>query len=104
MDSYWVIRLLAKLSLTRTAEEYLGYLLNLSSYILRTGSHLETSYRAVYSEPRATERESNWLAGYKGFGPVMIGQPFFSENKDSAYPIGSLMLSLIYLFYDTRFT
>ena len=34
----------------------------------------------------------------------MIGQPLYSENKDSTYPIGSLILSLIYLFYDSRFT
>ena len=40
MDSFWVIRLLSKLALTRSAEEYLGYLFNLASYVMRTGAPL----------------------------------------------------------------
>jgi hypothetical protein len=32
----------------------------------------------------------------------MVGQPFFNFDLDSVNPLGSVILSLCYIFYDTR--
>jgi hypothetical protein len=101
-DAHMFVRVFGKLALISSLEEYLCYLVNIASYSIKQDLPLHTNYSMLYSLPRMNERECNCLAGYNGFGPVMIGQPFFYCPLDEINPIGSVLLSLTYIFYDAR--
>jgi len=61
-----------------------------------------TSYNIVYSAPREMEREAPCLSGKFGASSVVVGRPYFYSEFDGVSPIGAVLTSLCYIFYDCR--
>jgi GH15 family glucan-1,4-alpha-glucosidase len=95
-DAYFVTHALNRLGATRTMEGFLGYIANLV-----TGP--EWALQPVYGiglESRLDERIEPALAGYRGMGPVRIGNQAFVQPQHDVY--GSLVLAATHTFFDQR--
>jgi len=96
-DSYFVIHTLNRLSATRTMEHYLDYITNI---VGATGdSELRPLY-AISLKEDLTERSVEGLAGYRGNGPVRVGNEAYLQRQNDVY--GSVVLSLTQSFFDRR--
>ena len=96
-DAYFVVHALNRLGATRTMEDYLGYITNIVS------ENSEGSLRPVYGITRSTdldEREAPALAGYRGMGPVRIGNQAYEQIQNDVY--GSVILAATHVFFDKR--
>jgi len=95
-DAAFVVRALNRLGATRSMEEYLRYIFNLA--VAADGS-LAPVY-GIHFERELIEREAEHLAGYRGMGPVRVGNDAWRQNQHDAY--GSVVLAAIQLFFDRR--
>jgi GH15 family glucan-1,4-alpha-glucosidase len=96
-DAYFVIRALNRLGATRTMESYLHFMDNVVA-----GAHA-TGIQPLYSitgQPLAAERVAACLPGYRGMGPVRIGNQAHEQMQHDVY--GSLILALTQTFFDRR--
>jgi len=96
-DAYFVVHALNRLGATRTMEDYLGFITNIVS---ESG---EGSLRPVYGITRSTdldERDAPALAGYRGMGPVRIGNQAYEQVQNDVY--GSVILAATHVFFDKR--
>lgn len=96
-DSYFTIQALNRLGATRTMEGYLRYIANVV-----TGSEM-THLQPVYSitgEPRLTEQIATGLSGYRGMGPVRIGNQAHEQVQHDVY--GAVILAAMQSFFDQR--
>ena len=101
-DSHIYTRVFGKLALISSLEEYLNFVLNIAHYTIKKDLPFYTNYPALYTTKVNLECEANCLAGYNGYGPVMMGKPMFYKPLDEINPIGSILMSLTYIFYDAR--
>ncbi|MBF0355298.1 MAG: glycoside hydrolase family 15 protein [Alphaproteobacteria bacterium] len=93
-DAYFVIHALNRLGATRTMEEYLGYITNIVS---------ESGLQPVYGITRSTnldEKIAPALAGYRGMGPVRLGNQAYEQVQNDVY--GSVVLAATHVFFDQR--
>lgn len=96
-DGYFVVNALNRLGATRTMERYLAYILNIAA------SALEGPLQPVYAiDGRATlgESEVASLPGYRGMGPVRIGNLAYQQIQHDVY--GSAILAATHVFFDQR--
>ncbi len=96
-DGYFVVNALNRLGATRTMERYLGYIINVAA------SAGNSSLQPVYGiDGRADleEREVASLAGYRGMGPVRIGNQAYRQVQHDVY--GSAILAATHVFFDQR--
>ena len=96
-DSYFVVRALNRLGVTGTLQRYLRYIANLAV------ATPDGSLRPVYGinpEASLAEREVTGLAGYRGMGPVRLGNQAWKQVQNDAY--GSVILSATQVFFDRR--
>ena len=98
------VRVLGKLSLLSSLEAYLCYLINIITLAIKEKKKIRSKYPLIYSEQLDLEKEAPFLVGFEGTGPVMVGPPAFNPLLDQVSPLGSVLLSLCYIFYDIRFT
>lgn len=96
-DAYYVIRALNRLGAIDIMESYLAYLRNLPE--LTEDRHLQPVY-GLGLEQELTEMESPTLAGYRGMGPVRIGNQAFEHKQHDVY--GQVILSSTQAFFDRR--
>ena len=96
-DAYFVIRALNRLGATRTMESYLHFMDNVVAGARATG--LQPLY-GITGEVLVTERVADCLPGYRGMGPVRIGNQAHEQLQHDVY--GSLILALTQAFYDRR--
>jgi hypothetical protein len=68
-DAYFVVDALNRLNATRTMERHLGYIINVAA---RASRALQPVYR-VSGKPELDEYEVDSLPGYRGMGPVRVG-------------------------------
>lgn len=94
-DAAFVVRALNRLGATRSMEEYLGYMLNLIS----ANDELNPVYGITF-EDQLVEREATALTGYRGMGPVRIGNAAWQQKQFDIY--GSLILAGEQMFFDHR--
>jgi len=96
-DAYFVINALNRLSDTHTMERYLSYILN----IVADGDagHLQPAY-GITGHSVADEREVDSLPGYRGLGPVRIGNQAYRQVQHDVY--GSAILAATHVFFDHR--
>src|SRR5881397_1833882 len=96
-DAYFVINALNRLSDTQTMERYLSYILN----IVADGDagHLQPVY-GITGHSVADEREVDSLPGYRGLGPVRIGNQAYQQVQHDVY--GSAILAATHVFFDHR--
>jgi GH15 family glucan-1,4-alpha-glucosidase len=96
-DAYFVVNALNRLSDTPTMERYLGYILNLIGG--STNGRLFPAY-GVSGQPVPDEREVESLAGYRGMGPVRVGNAAHRQDQHDVY--GAALLAASHIFFDRR--
>jgi GH15 family glucan-1,4-alpha-glucosidase len=95
-DAYFVVNALNRLNATRTMERYLGYIINIAA---RADGVLQPAYR-VSGRAEMDEREVPTLPGYRGMGPVRVGNQAFRQVQNDVY--GSTVLAATHAFFDRR--
>ena len=98
-DSYFVVNALNRLGATRTMERYLGYIVNIAAQA--EGGPLQPVY-GIDGRAELDEREVAALAGYRGMGPVRMGNLAYRQVQHDVY--GSAILSAMHIFFDQRLT
>ncbi len=96
-DSYFVIAALNRLSATATMERYLGYIVNIAA--TAPGGNLQPVY-GVSGRAALDEVLVDSLPGFRGMGPVRVGNAAFAQVQNDVY--GSTVLSATHVFFDER--
>ena len=100
-DAYFVIHALNRLGTTKTMEEYLTYITNIVDDA--DANPDQKDLPPLFSITRSTnleEREATALAGYRGMGPVRVGNAAYTQIQNDAY--GSIILASTHAFFDRR--
>jgi GH15 family glucan-1,4-alpha-glucosidase len=95
-DAYFVVKALNRLGATGTMEDFILYILNLVS---EEAESIRPVYNVVQTEPM-DERIADHLAGYRGDGPVRIGNAASIQAQHDTY--GSIILAAMPMFFDRR--
>jgi GH15 family glucan-1,4-alpha-glucosidase len=96
-DSYFVVRALNRLGATRTMEAYLRYIDHVS--IRTAGGPLQPLY-GIGGEAHLTEWIAPDLPGFRGMGPVRVGNLAFNQRQHDVY--GAVVLAATQSFVDQR--
>jgi GH15 family glucan-1,4-alpha-glucosidase len=95
-DAYFVIRALNRLGATQTMEDYINYITTLAVDVERP---LQPVYGIIHNQP-LNERIADDLAGFRGMGPVRVGNQAAEQMQHDAY--GSVILGASHMFIDQR--
>ena len=96
-DAFFVVRALNSLGAVQTMENYFGWLNNV---VARTeNNHLQPVY-GIGLESRLIERVEQQLTGYRGMGPVRVGNQAHEHFQHDVY--GNLILGAVQTFFDRR--
>ncbi len=98
-DSFFVILALNHLGATNTMEGYLRYLDNIVAR--NPGGELQPLY-GITGEAHIEERIIDTLDGYRGMGPVRVGNLAYGQRQHDVY--GAVILAARQLFFDQRLT
>ncbi|MDY7538542.1 glycoside hydrolase family 15 protein [Undibacterium sp. RTI2.1] len=96
-DAYFVINALNRLGATATMERYLGYILNIIA------DTRDTPMQPVYGirrEATLTENTAPALAGYRGMGPVRVGNLAYNQIQNDVF--GAAIMASTHAFFDMR--
>ncbi|MES1196361.1 MAG: glycoside hydrolase family 15 protein, partial [Steroidobacter sp.] len=96
-DSYFTIHALNRLGATRTMEGYLRYISNV--FATSRGASLQPVY-GISGETELAENIVESLAGYRGMGPVRIGNQAYEQMQHDMY--GAVILATTQSFFDER--
>ncbi len=96
-DAYFVVNALNQLGVTATMQHYLEYILNIIA------DSRDTPLQPVYGIRRETALEE-WVApsldGFRGMGPVRVGNLAWSQIQNDVF--GAAVLASTHAFFDTR--
>jgi GH15 family glucan-1,4-alpha-glucosidase len=95
-DAFFVVHALNRIGASRTMEDYISYILTIAS---GDTSELQPVYSIVSTDP-LDERIVTGLKGYRGDGPVRIGNAAVAQNQHDTY--GSVILAATPMFFDRR--
>jgi GH15 family glucan-1,4-alpha-glucosidase len=96
-DAYFVIRALNRLGATLTMESFLHFMDNVVGRAGATG--LQPLY-GISGDVSVVETVAQCLPGYRGIGPVRIGNQAHEQLQHDVY--GSVILALTQAFFDSR--
>ena len=96
-DAYYTVQALNRLGALDVLESYLEYLRNIVDNA--AGGHIQPLY-GVDGEEVLTESEAPGLSGYRGMGPVRVGNDAYRQIQHDAY--GQIVLSNAQAFFDHR--
>jgi GH15 family glucan-1,4-alpha-glucosidase len=96
-DAYFVVSALNQLSVTRTMERYIHYIVNATA--VAGMRRLRPVYRLT-GRADLEERVVESLPGYQGMGPVRIGNEACEQIQNDVY--GSVVLAAKHVFFDQR--
>nr|UHN91757.1 GH15 trehalase [Microvirga sp.] len=100
-DAYFVIQALNRLGTTKTMEEYLTYITNIVDDMDAKPEQKDMPpLFSITRSPYLEEREAEALAGYRGMGPVRVGNAAYTQIQNDAY--GSIVLASVHAFLDKR--
>jgi len=100
-DAYFVIQALNRLGTTKTMEEYLTYITNIVDDMDANPDQKDMPpLFSITRSPDLEEREATALAGYRGMGPVRVGNAAYTQIQNDAY--GSVVLASVHAFLDKR--
>lgn len=98
-DAYFVVNALNRLGATRSMERYLDYIVNVAA---DSGSGALQPVYGIDGRADLAERELPSLAGYRGMGPVRVGNQAYRQIQHDVY--GSAILAVTHIFFDQRLT
>lgn len=99
-DAYFTVHALNRLGATRTMEDYMRFLVNLiATNQTGDGFHLQPLY-SILGDAKPDERIITSLSGYRGIGPVRVGNAAYSQLQYDIY--GAVILANTQAFYDRR--
>ena len=98
-DSYFVVHAMNRLGATRTMEAYLHFIDRIAA--TTSVGELQPLY-GLSGESDLPERIVDSLEGYRGMGPVRVGNQAAAQVQNDVY--GSLILAATQLFFDERLT
>jgi GH15 family glucan-1,4-alpha-glucosidase len=96
-DAYFVVNALNRLGATRTMEDYLRYIINLAA------ANRSTDLAPLYRINGLCDLEEYivpQLTGYRGMGPVRVGNQAYEQIQNDVY--GSAVLASAHVFFDQR--
>lgn len=96
-DAYFVVQALNRLGATKTMEDFLRYITTVVTQ--NPDSELQPVYGIIPSAA-LTERELDSMQGYRGMGPVRVGNAAFAQRQNDTY--GSIVLAVAQMFFDRR--
>jgi len=96
-DAYYTVQALNRLGALDVLEGYLSYLRNIVD--TAEGGLIQPLY-AVSGEAKLDEKVAQALAGYRGMGPVRVGNAAYTQAQHDAY--GQIVLSNTQAFFDER--
>jgi GH15 family glucan-1,4-alpha-glucosidase len=96
-DAYFVINALNRLGATQTMERYLGYILNI---VADGNAALLQPLYGITGHRSVEERIVDSLPGYRGMGPVRVGNEAFKQVQHDVY--GAAILAATHVFFDRR--
>lgn len=96
-DAYYTVQALNRLGALDVLEGYLVYLRNIVDDA--EGGDIQPLY-GVSGEACLEEREEQGLPGYRGMGPVRVGNQAYEQIQHDAY--GQIILSNVQAFFDRR--
>ena len=95
-DAYFVIRALNRLGATQTMEAYINYI---TTVAVDPERPLRPVYGIIHNQS-LEERIASDLVGFRGMGPVRIGNQAAEQLQHDAY--GSVILGASHMFIDER--
>ena len=101
-DAYFVVNALNRLGATQTMERYLSFILNVVAE-KGDGEGADRRLAPVYTltgHHLPPERLIESLPGYRGIGPVRVGNQASEQAQHDVY--GSSILAATHVFYDRR--
>lgn len=96
-DGYFVVNALNRLGATRTMERYIAYIVNVAANA--ADGRLQPVY-GIDGRAALEEREIATLPGYRGMGPVRVGNQAYRQVQHDVY--GSAVLAATHAFFDRR--
>jgi GH15 family glucan-1,4-alpha-glucosidase len=96
-DAYFVVNALNRLSTTNTMERYLRYLINVVAG--GAAGHIQPVY-GIGGKAKLMEYDVDGLPGYRGMGPVRVGNQASEQIQHDVY--GSSILAVAHIFFDRR--
>jgi GH15 family glucan-1,4-alpha-glucosidase len=96
-DAYYTVQALNRLGAVDVLEGYLTYLRNIVD--ASPDGHIQPVY-GVGMEPILQEATVDSLPGYRGMGPIRVGNQAHEQRQYDVY--GQIVLSTVQAFFDTR--
>ena len=96
-DAYFVVQALNRLGTTRTMEHLLHFL---DHTVARTDEVALQPLYGVGGGAQLPERQVDSLAGYRGMGPVRVGNAAYHQVQHDVY--GAVILASTQMFFDQR--
>jgi len=96
-DAFYVVQALNRLGAVDIMESYLVYLRNLPG--VSGGEPLQPVY-GIGLQRSLIEREAAALPGYRGMGPVRVGNQAYEHRQNDVF--GQIILSATQAFFDAR--
>jgi GH15 family glucan-1,4-alpha-glucosidase len=96
-DAFFVVHALNRLGATATMEQYLRYIINIGTEA--PSRDLQPVY-GIAGEAHLPERIVTTLKGYRGMGPVRVGNQAYEQRQNDVY--GSVVLASMQYFFDQR--
>jgi len=95
-DAYFVVKALNRIGATQTMEDFISFILGIAA---NNSEALRPVYPVVPTDPM-DETLAEHLAGYRGDGPVRIGNAAALQDQHDTY--GSIILAAMPMFFDHR--
>src|SRR6202045_3698549 len=95
-DAYFVVKALNRIGATQTMEDFISFILSIAA---NPDEALRPVYGIVPTIP-LDERIAPDLAGYRGDGPVRVGNAAVEQAQHDTY--GSIILAAMPMFFDRR--
>ncbi len=95
-DAYFSVHALNRLGDTRTMEDFLAYIMTI---VAREEENLTPVY-GILPDASLEEVEIKSLPGYRGMGPVRVGNLAYQQVQNDGF--GSVVLAVSQIFFDHR--